>query len=201
MLVSYKAASPRQCTRAHGTGKAVPTRPHGSPRVASNANQTTKPKKSSATAAVQKNTERAALHKSKNVPRRADQSPSQRPSNNDKPQQQRLDHPRQTRPHAQRREAEPSAPQLTSKHKHNLNHTTNQELPEALYGRNLLALRHDASGVRLAFDALRVHRPFKMGRVDGVSRRWRKRGGGVLGGSKYYHALERRRAPRAEHFR
>ena len=38
--------------------------------------------------------------------------------------------------------------------KHNRNHTTNQNLPKALYyGRNLLALRHDASGVRLAFDA------------------------------------------------
>ena len=65
--------------------------------------------------------------------------------------------------------------------KHNLDHTTNQNLPKALYyGRNLLALRHDASGVRLAFDAREKRLFFKTGRVDGVSRRWRKRGGGVL---------------------
>ena len=69
--------------------------------------------------------------------------------------------------------------QVAWKRELGLGRATNQELPEALYGRNLLALRHDASGVRLAFDALRVHRPFKMGRVDGVSRRWRKRDGGV----------------------
>ena len=65
--------------------------------------------------------------------------------------------------------------QVAWKRELGLGRATNQELPEALYGRNRLALRHDASGVRLAFDALRVHRPFKMGRVDGVSRRWRKR--------------------------
>ena len=69
--------------------------------------------------------------------------------------------------------------QVAWKRELGLGRATNQELPEALYGRNLLALRHDASGVRLAFDALRVHRPFKMGRVDGVSRRWRKRDDGV----------------------
>ena len=69
--------------------------------------------------------------------------------------------------------------QVAWKRELGLGRATNQELPEALYGRNLLALRHDASGVRLAFDALRVHRPFKMGRGDGVSRRWRKRDDGV----------------------
>ena len=69
---------------------------------------------------------------------------------------------------------------MTSKHEHNLNHTTNQNLPKALYyGRNLLALRHDASGVRLAFDAREKRLFFKLSRVDGVSRRWRKRGDGV----------------------
>ena len=94
-----------------------------------------------------------AAQKLPNVPRRAHQGTSQRPSNNNNTREQRLDHPHHPRPHPERREAEPSAPRLTSKHKHNLNHTTNQELPEALYGRNLLALRHDASGVRLAFDA------------------------------------------------
>ena len=57
--------------------------------------------------------------------------------------------------------------QVAWKRELGLGRATNQELPEALYGRNLLALRHDASGVRLAFDALRVHRP-KNG-----SRRWR----------------------------
>ena len=69
--------------------------------------------------------------------------------------------------------------QVAWKRELGLGRATNQELPEALYGRNVLALRHDASGVRLAFDALRVPRPFKMGRVDGVSRRWRKRDDGV----------------------
>lgn len=70
--------------------------------------------------------------------------------------------------------------------KHNLNHATNQNLPKALYyGRNLLALRHDASGVRLAFDARKKRLFFKTGRVDGVSRRWRKRDDGVPV-SKYY---------------
>ena len=69
--------------------------------------------------------------------------------------------------------------QVAWKRELGLGRATNQELPEALYGRNLFALRHDASGVRLAFDALRVHRPFKMGRGDGVSRRWRKRDDGV----------------------
>ena len=58
--------------------------------------------------------------------------------------------------------------------KRNRNHTTNHKLPKTLYyGRNLLALRHDASGVRLAFDAREKRLFFKMGRVDGVSRRWR----------------------------
>ena len=64
--------------------------------------------------------------------------------------------------------------QVAWKRELGLGRATNQELPEALYGRNLLALRHDASGVRLAFDAR--FSDFKMGRVDGVSRRWRKRG-------------------------
>ena len=67
--------------------------------------------------------------------------------------------------------------------KRNRNHTTNHKLPKTLYyGRNLLALRHDASGVRLAFDAREKRLFFKLSRVDGVSRRWRKRGGGVLVG-------------------
>ena len=48
--------------------------------------------------------------------------------------------------------------QVAWKRELGLGRATNQELPEALYGRNLLALRHDASGVRLAFDALRVPR-------------------------------------------
>ena len=43
--------------------------------------------------------------------------------------------------------------QVAWKRELGLGRATNQELPEALYGRNLLALRHDASGVRLAFDA------------------------------------------------
>ncbi|CAH0363715.1 unnamed protein product [Pelagomonas calceolata] len=68
--------------------------------------------------------------------------------------------------------------QVAWKRELGLGRATNQELPEALYGRNLLALRHEASGVRLAFDA-RKRRFFKMGRVDGVSRRWRKRDDGV----------------------
>ena len=72
--------------------------------------------------------------------------------------------------------------QVAWKRELGLGRATNQELPEALYGRNLLALRHDASGVRLAFDAREKRHFFEMGRVDGVSRRWRKRGGGVLVG-------------------
>ena len=43
--------------------------------------------------------------------------------------------------------------QVAWKRELGLGRATNQELPEALYGRNILALRHDASGVRLAFDA------------------------------------------------
>ena len=43
--------------------------------------------------------------------------------------------------------------QVAWKRELGLGRATNQELPEALYGRNLLALRHEASGVRLAFDA------------------------------------------------
>ena len=43
--------------------------------------------------------------------------------------------------------------QVAWKRELGLGRATNQELPEALYGRNRLALRHDASGVRLAFDA------------------------------------------------
>ncbi len=43
--------------------------------------------------------------------------------------------------------------QVAWKRELGLGRATNQELPEALYGRNLLALRHDASGVRLGFDA------------------------------------------------
>ncbi len=69
--------------------------------------------------------------------------------------------------------------QVAWKRELGLGRATNQELPEALYGRNLLALRHDASGVRLAFDAREKRLFFEMGRVDGVSRRWRKRGAGV----------------------
>ena len=69
--------------------------------------------------------------------------------------------------------------QVAWKRELGLGRATNQELPEALYGRNLLALRHDASGVRIGFDAREKRHFFKMGRVDGVSRRWRKRDGGV----------------------
>ena len=69
--------------------------------------------------------------------------------------------------------------QVAWKRELGLGRATNQELPEALYGRNILALRHDASGVRLAFDAREKRLFFKTGRVDGVSRRWRKRGDGV----------------------
>ena len=69
--------------------------------------------------------------------------------------------------------------QVAWKRELGLGRATNQELPEALYGRNLLALRHDASGVRLAFDAREKRLFFKTGRVDGVSRRWRKRDDGV----------------------
>ena len=73
--------------------------------------------------------------------------------------------------------------QVAWKRELGLGRATNQELPEALYGRNLLALRHDASGVRLAFDAREKRLFFKTGRVDGVSGtrvRTRRRGDGVL---------------------
>ena len=43
--------------------------------------------------------------------------------------------------------------QVAWKRELGLGRATNQELPEALYGRNILALRHDASGVRIGFDA------------------------------------------------
>ena len=52
--------------------------------------------------------------------------------------------------------------QVAWKRELGLGRATNQELPEALYGRNLLALRHDASGVRLAFDALEALRSWAL---------------------------------------
>ena len=163
MLVSYSPLA--HGALEPGQAKAVPTRPHGSFTASIQREPNHKAKKSSATAAVHKNTtERAAL------PEQPKMYPDEQAATLAAGKAITKTHTTGTWTIKTKRAPILSVAkrslaadsQVAWKRELGLGRATNQELPEALYGRNLLALRHDASGVRLAFDALEALRSWAL---------------------------------------